>query len=564
MATFTGTNSVDIAHGLLGLLSGFTGGTVAELQDGVGDTFLCDQDDDFVSAGAGTDLIRGQRGADYLNGGGGVDTIEGGVGDDTLVGGSGNDSLVGGDGDDTYLIDSQSDIIIEDSILAVSGIDTVETSLSVLTLTWANVEDLVYTGTGNFTGTGNDLYNSITGGSGSDTLTGGLNNDTLIGGLGNDVFLFNSPSDIVTEELIDGGDDYDTIRIDFSGTYDFTRASIYRIESLLFTNNVSLSAAKFYGSGISSLVSVTGSSASNIFYVNVFTGPVLDLSLVTFSNWTAGQDSVELVGSGSIAETIIGSSVDDRIVAGGGADSVFGSLGNDIIAFVNSNDLVVGETIDGGQGTDTIEVTNGGNYDFSTVNISGVETFMTYQDDASVVTFTFASSQVGAGRIATFDGAEAGPALLTFNIVGGSVDMSMVTFANWSNVTAFFNLSGSGATDTIVGTIYADTITGGAGADALNGGANFDFASYATSIAGITARLDYSSLNTGDAAGDTYTAIEGLIGSVYNDFLVGATGGDYLTAQGGDDYLAGEGGNDTIRGDGGQDHLWGGEGADAA
>jgi len=51
------------------------------------------------------------------------------------------------------------------------------------------------------------------------------------------------------------------------------------------------------------------------------------------------------------------------------------------------------------------------------------------------------------------------------------------------------------------------------------------------------------------SAGDTYTLIEGLIGSCLNDFLVGRdTAGDYLTSQDGADYIAGRGGNDTIRG----------------
>ncbi len=80
----------------------------------------------------------------------------------------------------------------------------------------------------------------------------------------------------------------------------------------------------------------------------------------------------------------------------------------------------------------------------------------------------------------------------------------------------------------------------------------------------MTARLDFSSLNTGEAAGDSYTSIEGLIGSQFSDFLlVGDGQANYIAALGGDDYAAGEAGNDTILGGEGNDQFWGGTGADS-
>jgi Ca2+-binding RTX toxin-like protein len=125
-------------------------------------------------------------------------------------------------------------------------------------------------------------------------------------------------------------------------------------------------------------------------------------------------------------------------------------------------------------------------------------------------------------------------------------------------------LSGGDGADTVSGDDGNDTLDGGVGADLIDGGAGLDFATYSAASGGVTARLDFASLNTGEAAGDTYTSIEGLIGSTFNDYLVGTdTAGDYLTSQGGDDYIAGRGGNDTILGDDGLDQFWGGEGADA-
>ncbi|MDO3437076.1 protease, partial [Rhizobium sp. CBN3] len=69
-----------------------------------------------------------------------------------------------------------------------AGTDLIKTALSSYTL-GNNVENLQYTGSGSFTGTGNTLVNTITGGAGNDTLDGGIGNDTLNGGAGNDIYV---------------------------------------------------------------------------------------------------------------------------------------------------------------------------------------------------------------------------------------------------------------------------------------------------------------------------------------------------------------------------------------
>jgi len=70
---------------------------------------------------------------------------------------------------------------------AGEGIDTIQTSLGSYALgASSNIENLVYTGSAAFKGTGNSLANVLTGGSGNDVLGGGAGSDTLLGGLGND------------------------------------------------------------------------------------------------------------------------------------------------------------------------------------------------------------------------------------------------------------------------------------------------------------------------------------------------------------------------------------------
>jgi serralysin len=121
---------------------------------------------------------------------------------------------------------------------------------------------------------------------------------------------------------------------------------------------------------------------------------------------------------------------------------------------------------------------------------------------------------------------------------------------------------GNAGNDTLIGGDGHDNLVGGAGADRLDGGNGIDLANYGSAAAGVIADLLYSSINTGEATGDTYVSIERLYGSRYNDNLRGDNAANAIFGAAGNDILYGRGGNDTLLGGDGNDNLVGGAGAD--
>src|SRR5262249_27897442 len=99
-----------------------------------------------------------------------------------------------------------------------------------------------------------------------------------------------------------------------------------------------------------------------------------------------------------------------------------------------------------------------------------------------------------------------------------------------------------------------DVMEGRGGADVLNGGSGFNYASYESSPAAVTVRL--AGVGSGDtqtflatgghATGDTFSSIQGLLGSAFDDSLTGNSLPNVLAGGLGDDTLDGKGGTDTV------------------
>jgi Ca2+-binding RTX toxin-like protein len=114
----------------------------------------------------------------------GGETLNGTASNDAMNGKGGGDTMRGGLGDDSYIISHASDRIVENT---GEGVDTVQTWMS-FTLP-DNVENLILTGGGWSSGTGNALANRIVGNDAPNIIDGKGGNDVLYGGGGNDTFV---------------------------------------------------------------------------------------------------------------------------------------------------------------------------------------------------------------------------------------------------------------------------------------------------------------------------------------------------------------------------------------
>jgi serralysin len=124
-------------------------------------------------------------------------------------------------------------------------------------------------------------------------------------------------------------------------------------------------------------------------------------------------------------------------------------------------------------------------------------------------------------------------------------------------------LFGAGGNNKLFGGAGDDFLrAGGAGADYLSGGIGIDQVDYSDSGTGVTVSLADPTLNTGNAAGDTYNSIENLRGSTLNDTLFGNAGANRIDGNLGADTLRGLAGSDRLAGRSGDDVLIGGSGAD--
>ncbi|MAC80686.1 MAG: hypothetical protein CML66_21785 [Rhodobacteraceae bacterium] len=229
------------------------------------------------------------------------------------------------------------------------------------------------------------------------------------------------------------------------------------------------------------------------------------------------------------------------------ADTVYGTDAADVVATGPGNDRFVeiitygADILDGGRGRDTVDYTAGQNA------------------ARSHVTVDLANS-------ARNGGAAFGDVLVSIeNAVGTDGDDTIFGSADGNRLKGGAGadvLVGRAGDDRLVGLDGNDILRGGAGADVLDGGAGRDIASYSTATGALHIDMGDATLSTGEAAGDTFIAIEIVAATDRTDVLRGDDGATKLKGLGGDDVIRGRGGNDILMGGAGMDMLTGDDGDD--
>lgn len=388
-------------------------------------------------SGYGNDLnniIEGNMAGNYLSGGAGIDVLYGQGGNDTLDGGLGGDVLYGGAGSDTYIVDDAGDRIYEG---ATPGIDWVRSTITY----WlpAFVENLSLHGSAPLLGIGNDLGNVLVGNLGRNGLIGLGGNDTLYGGLGNDTLSGDEGNDLLVggagADLMMGGSGSDTYVVDDAG------------DVVIDTGTT----------GIDTVI------AARSMVVPIGIERVILQGRVGLA--VTGRDS---------HETITGTVGADRISARGGNDVIAGGAGNDVLDGGNGNDVLDGgigaNQLLGGLGDDRLIANSSSDY------LSGGAGNDTYDVLRGVPRIIEASG--GGIDTVRLRGSLNGlwvnveNAVLVargnFTLAGNSSDNKL-----WGNADANI-LAGRAGHDQLFGGLGADYLAGEIGNDLLDGGQGKD------------------------------------------------------------------------------------------
>lgn len=353
-------------------------------------------------------------------------------------------------------------------------------------------------------------------------------------------------------------------------SHDYTNNVLVNITDITFNTATSIpqanfSAAQFDNIQISQTVHITGDSNFDQFIVSI--AGAFSAAGWTFTSWPIGA-RVLFVGSAG-ADTITGSSQQNTFFGGDGADTMSGGSDSDVFDYEAGTDIEAGESINGLGGSDSIQVLStatGESYDFSLALVAGIENLVMAHGPAGggSATVTLAGDQFGLGGItAIFDA----PALTNALIVVGSlVDLSTVTFTNWTSGDDTLTINGTAGSDDLIGSIQPDTINGGGNGDSMAGGAGSDtyFVDHAGDLVdespvgsdGTDLVISSVDFNLGDiihAKGQienltlTSAAINGT-GNSLDNILIGNATANSLDGRAGDDILTGGLGKDTLSG----------------
>lgn len=238
----------------------------------------------------------------------------------------------------------------------------------------------------------------------------------------------------------------------------------------------------------------------------------------------------------------------ENAVGGGGNDTITGNDADNELEGNGGNDI-----LDGGDGTD-YAVYNGAQTNYTiTDNGDGTWT-VTGEGTDTLSNIEFARFTDGDVSL----GSSAGT-----NLTEGDDDYSATPDDDIVNGLGGNDIiNGLAGNDTLNGGEGDDILIGGAGSDLLDGGTGTDTASYEGSTNRVVINMATDSVTSGHATGDSFTSIENITGTQFNDTITGDGGANVITGGAGFDILSGFNGDDTIYGGSQNDFITGGTGAD--
>ena len=535
MLSFYATGWLNIASGQTNLIAG-TDGADGTSTTALGGTVLVD----WITAGAGDDVVAGGSGNDILAGNSGSDTLRGEAGDDVLYGGVGNDILDGGAG--------------KDLLFGGSGIDTASyASASMATRIRLSFQS---NNTGDAAGDEYSSIENIVGGSGADNIggdegeneiTGGGGNDTLMGGAADDTYVWTETSGA------------DTIR---EGAF-------------LVEEAVTAAGALADGYSATWTNTWTSSGSGKYYWRLEIRGPGDELVYAYAQFSYAADTEMPAPAAWNMAGWQAGfARTNGEQVTRDKFDTSIGGGDQDVIEFgvgISLTDLTFIRAADG------------------IADVNGPDLIVRYNDSAATQ-ITIKDHFTVHGRIETLQFND-GLAVSLANILSATSGAALNGTAGDDVIigqTGAANdlllggagddvLSGLAGDDSLYGEDGDDVLEGGLGADRLDGGGNpasgsGDTVRYVRSGA-VTIDLRVTTAQSGGhAAGDTLFGIENVVGSLTGgDTITGddnanridaLDGSNVIDGRGGDDVLIAGAGNDIMRGDAGEDNISAGGGND--
>jgi Ca2+-binding RTX toxin-like protein len=486
----------------------------------------------------GTDTIISME---FVRGGSGNDTIIGNTADNELRGNSGSDYMDGGSGFDIADYSNNSSAAAISVNLAAGrandGLGGTDTLASIEYIRAGGGHDTMVGGAANERFRGNAGNDSIDGGSGTEDIldlsqTNGAVSANLVTGRANDG--------------LGGTDSFVNIDVLYSGTAADTL--------------IGGSGNDIFDGGMNGDLIDGGAGADRVRYylvsgnnLSVTGGVSVDLTAQRATDGWGGADTligIERVTATNFADTLLGNNVSNRFNGLGGSDSIDGGLGSDWLEMTNSIatsgvtvNLSTGSATDGAGGVDSftsiehviggsgndhltgvaqlnraVSQLRGGAGNDTLIGVEGEYVLADYQDQTAGLNVNLQSGSVNDGL--------------------GGVDL----LVNISGAMMFGNFA-----DTLTGTSGDDWLAPSGGNDFLNGGDGYDIINYGGSPSGgVSVNLAAGRASDGDGGLDVFTGIEGVVTGYSNDTVIGDSVGNLVSLGAGADYADAGGGIDII------------------